>query len=89
MMSRITINLKKSYRKTGDIDTQLASMQSPVTAFVGHACAQISSVLDVTRSRVQNEHHSDVEMVTWNRNVDFAVDSDSERGGSGSQNCVV
>jgi hypothetical protein len=89
MMSRITINLKKSYYKPDDIDTQLASMQSPVTAIVGHARAQISNVLDITRSRAQNEHDKDVEMVIWKRNTDSPTGSDIECGGGGSQNCVV
>ncbi|XP_006462413.1 hypothetical protein AGABI2DRAFT_119270 [Agaricus bisporus var. bisporus H97] len=62
MMSRITINLKKAYHKKKDIDIELANMPNPVHAFAEHARAQISSVLDITRSRIQNEPSNDVEM---------------------------
>lgn len=70
MMSRITINLKKAYHKKKDIDIELANMPNPVHAFAEHARAQISSVLDITRSRIQNEPSNDVEMVIRNRDFD-------------------
>lgn len=70
MMSRITINLKKAYHKKKDIDTELANMPNLVHAFAEHARAQISSVLDITRSRIQNEPSNDVEMVIRNRDFD-------------------
>jgi hypothetical protein len=89
MMSRITINLKKSYHKKRDIDSQLATMPSPAYAIVGHARARISSVLDITRSRVQNEPDNDLEMVTWNRNHDPSTDSDTECGHGETKNCAV
>lgn len=64
MMSRITINLKKECHKKRDIDTELSTMPSPASAVVEHTRVQISSVLDISRSRIQEEHRFDLELDT-------------------------
>lgn len=88
MMSRITINLKKAYHKKKDIDTELANMPNLVHAFAEHARAQISSVLDITRSRIQNEPSNDVEMVIRNRDFDSSINVDIESGYDKTEDCA-
>lgn len=55
MMSRITINLKRTGNKKQDIDVDLAAKPSLANVVVEHACSQVASVLSITRSVLQED----------------------------------
>jgi hypothetical protein len=65
MMSRITINLKKTGRRKTDIDSDLATMPNPAGVFVSHARAQFTTVVNFTKTVVQDDDvRNDLELTT-------------------------
>ncbi|KAF9453116.1 hypothetical protein P691DRAFT_771670 [Macrolepiota fuliginosa MF-IS2] len=82
MMSRITINLKRAGRGGSDIDTDLASIPSPASVVFEHARAQVTTVLNITRSGLQDNHDDDLNLDL--RELRPAASGDIESGRSHS-----
>ncbi|KAF5360976.1 hypothetical protein D9756_004628 [Leucocoprinus leucothites] len=80
MMSRISINLKKNIRGGQDIDSELASMPSPARV----AAAHVASVLNITRSTIQDAREDDIELTPRSSNPhsfdhsEFSLETSSE-----------